>query len=68
MIYKTTKTVTDWEFQKIYSSNQLNMDIELSTGFKSKYPNHTIINSLGYLINNEDNTKTYDLTISYELS
>jgi hypothetical protein len=68
MIYKTTKTVTDLEFEKIYDNDSSNIDEELITEFISDYPNHTIINKLGYLIDNGDSNKSYDLTIIYELT
>jgi len=68
MIYKTLKILTDWEFERMYNNDDVNIDTELQLEFKSDYPNHTISAKLGYLTNNNDGTKTYDLTIIYELT
>lgn len=68
MIYKTSKILTDLEFETIYENDSVNIDTELQLEFTSDYPNHTITAKLGYLTNNNDGTKTYDLTIAYELT
>lgn len=67
MIYKTTKTISNEDYLNLYGGDSANIDNELTQKFESDYPNHRITIKLGYLIDNSDDTKTYDLSITYEL-
>jgi hypothetical protein len=68
MIYKITKTISDLEFETLYYNDSVNIESELQLEFELDYPNHSVVHKLGYIINNDNGTKTYDLTIIYELT
>lgn len=67
MLYKTEKEISALEWETLYDKDQVNIDNELTQKFESDYPNHKITSKLGYLTDNEDGSKTYDLSIAYEL-
>lgn len=68
MEYSTTKTVTDWEFERIYNSDDVNIDTELQWQFREDNPTYIVTGSIGHLQDNGDNTKTYYITFTYEIN
>lgn len=61
-----TKTFSLEELNSTYRGDSLNVHDELIAEFKQSNPGATIKSSAGDLIDNGDETFTYNLTIEYE--
>jgi hypothetical protein len=68
MEYSTTKTVTDWEFETLYNSDDVNIDTELQWQFREDNPTYEVTGSIGHIESNGDGTKTYYITFTYEIN
>jgi hypothetical protein len=68
MEYTTSKTVTDLEFETVYHNDDINIDTELNIQFRNEHPDYNILGTIGYLTDNGDGTKTYNITFTYEVN